>query len=476
MKQKLIKFTEFANSLYPHEVDYLLSVQQFATNENLKILNLINYNSKNPRNTLPYDGSLDKRKYSYVKNWIEKNLNSIDVDYYYEWLIGIEKKVMTDSIMPEEERDLLEKTLTTSSTHYYFIRFYELLQHYRDYLLIRIRNQYYEPVSEYLEKYKDQYQLVTELNKKLNTATLDIIKQHSASAITTESKQWGKFLKETFFDKKLDGYTRYRAVVRLTFLYYNYRDFDKLKSVYETLDKMFKTDIFYSKRILANYYANRAMMHSKLRELDEAEKYGYLSIRQHNSDYLFYLLNLCGVLLKEKKNNEALSLMTESIPELKKTNSYYYKIGFVAFYIKTLLANKMTEKAVSYAETFLDGYKKDILKHRWHLFFSEYIRALFQAEKYSKILSITKRYNLVNKEKQFIGKAKYLPIIYWYSTVASYIEGAISEKKLKETIIKSGQSLIKNKYKSIKINELLDELSGPLPKITKEINVKLSFN
>ena len=94
---------------------------------------------------------------------------------------------------------------------------------------------------------------------------------------------------------------------------------------------------------------------------------------------------------------------------------------------------------------------------------------MIQAEKYSKILSITKRYNLVNKEKQFIGKAKYLPIIYWYSTVAGYIEGALSEKKLKETIIKSGHSLIKHKYKSIKINELLDELSGPLPKITKEI-------
>ena len=41
MKQKLSKFTEFANSLFPHEIDYLLSVQQFATDENLKILNLI---------------------------------------------------------------------------------------------------------------------------------------------------------------------------------------------------------------------------------------------------------------------------------------------------------------------------------------------------------------------------------------------------------------------------------------------------
>lgn len=473
MKQKLTKFTDFANSLYPHETDYLLSVQQFATPENLKILNLINYNCKNPLNTLPYDGSLDKRKYSYVKNWVIQKLNEIDVDYYYERLIAIEKQVMTDSIMPEEEKDLLEKTSTTTHRHYYFIRFYELLQHYRDYLLIRVRNQYYIPISEYLEKYKDNYQQSLELNKKLNSATLDIIKQHSASANKTESKHWETFLKQTFSDEELDGYTRYRAVVRLTFLYYNYREFDKLRSIYDTLDKMFTTDIFYSKRILSNYYANRAMMHSKLRELDLAEKYGFLSIRQHNSDYLFYLLNLCGVLLKRKKNKEALKLMTTSVPELKKTNSFYYKIGFVAFYIRTLLANDMIDKAVSYAETFLDGYKKEILKHRWHLFFSEYIRALFKAEKYAKVLSITKRYNLVNKEKQFIGKARYLPIIYWYSTAASYIEGAIAEKRLQETIIKSGQSLQKHKYKSIKINELLDELASSLPEITKNIKKEI---
>jgi hypothetical protein len=473
MKQKLNKFSDFANSLYPHEIDYLLSVQHFATEENLKILNLINYNSKNPLNLLPYDGSLDKRKYSYIKNWIEKNLNNIDVDYYYEWLIGIEKQVMTDSILPDEEKDLLEQTKSTTNTHYYFIRFYELLQHYRDYLLIRVRNQYYEPISEYLEKYQEQYQASTERNKQLNSATIDIVKQHSTTS--TESKQWGNFLQSTFLNDDLDGYTRYRAVVRLTFLYYNYREFDKLKSIYDTLDKMFKADIFYSKRILANYYANRAMMHSKLNELDDAEKYGYLSIRQNNSDYLFYLLNLCGVLLKSKKNKEAYSLMTESIPELKKTNSYYYKIGFVSFYIKTLLANKNIDKAVSYADSFFEGYKKEILKYRWHLFFCSYIRALFQAEKYSKILTISKRYNLINKEKQFIGRAKYLPIIFWHSTVANYFEGGISEEKLESTIIKSGQSLIQHKYKSIKINELLNELSESNPKIFKKIKKEINL-
>jgi bifunctional DNA-binding transcriptional regulator/antitoxin component of YhaV-PrlF toxin-antitoxin module len=473
MKQKLNKFSDFANSLYPHEIEYLLSVQQFAISDNLKILNLINYNSKNPLNIIPYDTSLDKRKYSYLKNWIEKNLLDINVDRYFEWLLNIEKQVMMDAVTPEEEKELLAEITKTSDSSYYFIRFYELLQHYRDYLLIRVRNQLYEPVLDYLNKYRESYSRSTEINKKLNSATIDIIKQHAST--TTESKQWEKFLKKTFLDEKLDGFTRYRSIVRLTFLYYNYREFDKLKDIYSILDKMFKTNVFYSKRILANYYANRAMMHSKLNELDLAEKYGYLSIRQHNSDYLFYLLNLCGVLLKKGKNKEAYQLMSDSIPELKKTSSYYNKIGFVSFYINTLLANQYIDKAVSYAETFFNGYKKEILKHRWHLFFSSYIRALFQAKKFVKLLSITKRYNLVNKEKQNIGRAKYLPILFWYSTAADYLDGNISEDQLEAIIIKSGQSLIKHKYKSIKIMELINELNDVNPLIFKKIRGEINL-
>lgn len=472
MKQKLTNFNEFANLLFPHEVDYLLSVQNFATEENLKILNLINYNSKNPLNTLPFDGTIDKRKYSYMKKWIVKCLNNIDVDLYFDWLIKIEKQIMIDSILPDEEKELLDMTKKIFNNHYYFIRFYELLQHYRDYLLIRVRNQYYEPIEEYLEKYQTFYLDTIEINKKLNIATIEIIKQHSSNDI--ETIQWEDFLKEIFFDSYLDGFTRYRAVVRLTFLYYNYREFDKLKSVYNSLDRMFKTEVFYSKRILANYYANRAMMHLKLNELAEAEKYGYLSVRQHNSDFLLYLVNLCGVLLKSEKNNQAYKLMSSYIPELKKTNSFYYKIGFVAYYIKTLLSINLVEKAVNYAEIFFESNKKEVLKYRWHMFFGAYIRALFKAEKFEKIISIYKRYDLINKEKQFIGKARYLPIIFWYVSVSTYMLGNISEKNLCDIIMKSSKELKKNDYKSSKIIELLLEFSGTIPQIVKKIKTDLS--
>ncbi|MFC7669581.1 hypothetical protein ACFQT0_21095 [Hymenobacter humi] len=51
-------------------------------------------------------------------------------------------------------------------------------------------------------------------------------------------------------------------MVRLTFLYFNYSEFDKLKAVYEALDGMLRQGMFYSRRILFNYYANSVLLHS----------------------------------------------------------------------------------------------------------------------------------------------------------------------------------------------------------------------
>jgi hypothetical protein len=467
MRNKLSTFSEFANTLYPHEAEYLLSVQQFNKADNLKVVNLIIYNSKNPLNLQPYSTAIDKRTYSYIKKWIEDTLSKVDVDLFYNWLIEIEKQVMSDSILPEEEKVLLEKSTIIDSTHYYFIRFYQVLQHYRDYLMVRNRTRYYEEITSYLDKYNNQYVRSVGLNNELNAAAEKVVFQLTKT--NDEFVLWENLFRDIYFDLSLDGYTRYRAVVRLTILYYYAREFDKLRTVYEHLDIQFKTNIFYSKRILANYYANRAMMHSKLNELDDAEKYGYLSIRQHNSDFLFYLVSLCGVLLKKSKNTEALHLMTNSISELKNTISFYYKIGFVSFYIKTLDASNLHEKAVSYATTFFEGYKSEIFKFRWHLFFSSFMQVLIRAEKYSKAISYTRRYKLVAKEKQSSDKGAYLPIIFWYTLLAEYMEGITSLEKFKASIISSGKELIKQKYQSRKVFELLDKMAFVLPNEIKEI-------
>jgi hypothetical protein len=467
MHNKLSKFSEFANALYPHELDYLLSIQKFEHSENLKILNLINYNSKNPGNLLPYDATLDKRRYSYMKNWIESSLQARDVDHFYDWLIHFEKKVLTDMIELDEEKELLKKAQTIDATQYYFIRFYELMRYYRDYLLIRNRTDYYHAIQDYLRDNHEQYQAAVDLNTMLNRASEDIVGQYFDSR--TESRQWEQFLQDVFFNTHIDGYTRYRSAVRLTYMYYNYRDFGNLRSIYDELDRSFQAGVFYSRRILANYYANRAMMHSKLGELKEAEKYAYLSIRHENSDYIFYLLNLCGVLLRSNKNKAALTIMQQSIPKLRKTANFYYRIGFAAFYIKTLTANHLFKEAADYAETFHSTYKKEISKNRWHLFYSTYFQALSHCENYSKILALSRRYKLVEKEKQQTGKARYLPVLLWYNTVADYMEGHIPAGMLEQTIIRSCNLLVQNNYKINKIKDLLHELSQFVPDAFRNI-------
>jgi hypothetical protein len=474
MRNKLSTFSEFANSLYPHETDYLLSIQQFSKSDNLKILNLINYNSKNPLNRLPFDSSIDKRSYSYMKNWINESLSKADVDLFYDWLLSIERSVMSDSITPEEEKELMEQTLNTNTSRYYFIRFYQVIQHYRDYLIVRSRIRYYTQVTEFLNNFHEQYIHVIGLNNEMNIAAELIVNQIPAN--DEQFLRLEKLFTEIYYDQSIDGYTRYRAAVRLTILYYTNREFDRLVSVYEHLDQQFRTDLFYSKRILANYYHNRAMMHSKLKDLDLAEKYGFLSIRKKNSDYLFYLVSLCGILLSRGKNSKALKIMSESIPELKNTNSFHSKIGFASFYIKTLSANDQVDKAISYGTTFFEGYKKEIFEFRWHLFFSSFMQALLKAEKYSKIISLSRRYNLVNKEKQFIGKAMYLPVILWYNTLSEYMEGSINYDKFEDIILKSGTNLISSKYKSQKISELLNDLAFNLPSEIKSIQSKLGIS
>jgi len=472
MRLKLVTFADYINLLFPHELDYLLAVQNFSKPTNVKILQNIYHNCTNKQTPIPFDIRVDKRTYSYLKNWMIETLTRIDVDVYFEWLTTVEQQVMADSITPDDEANIMANLSKIVPTHYYFIRFFELLQYYRDYLLVRNRTKYYKVVSDYLEKYRTQFLKVSELNNQMNLATVQIVKNEEFRYESNEQSE--ELLKKIYFDDSLDGYTRYRAVVRLTIYFYNNRQFDQLLLVYDHLDHLFKTPLFYSKRILANYYANRAMLHSKLNELKQSEMYGYLSIQNKNSDYLFYLVNLCGVLLKQGKKAEALELMNRSIPELKKTNSYYYKIGFVAFYIKTLLINHQVEKAVNYGSGFFDAYKKEIFEHRWHLFFSSYLQALIRFEKYSRVLSLCRRYKLVTKEKQFIGKAVYLPIIQWYSLLAEYMEGIITNEKLIASIVKSSQSLVENKYRSRKIMELLDELSGNFPNEIKKIKEELN--
>ncbi|WP_462280339.1 hypothetical protein [Salinivirga cyanobacteriivorans] len=471
MRAQLESFTNFAHALYPHEIHYLLADNHLQGEDSLRILQLIHYNSQNPANRLPFDPSIDKRKYSNLKKWIQQKLERLDVDRFFAWIKDLEQKIMTDAISADEEKALIQYLNKVNPNQYYFPQFYELVQNFRDFLIIRIRMIYYTQVSNFLEKHQQLYKRIVATNNKLNNASFDIIQQYSSS--TQESEQWIKFLTKTFRNEQLDGYTRYRAVVRLLYVYYNYRRFDDMKAITDELDRVLKSPHFYSKRILANFYANRAMMHQKRGELEKAAEYGYLSVRQKNSDYLFYVNNLCGILLKQQKYKDALKLMQNAIVELKKTNSFYNRVGFVSLYLRTLMLNGKVEQAESYGETFSHTYRKEIFEHRWHTFYTAYLQTLLAQHKYKKILTTIRRSHLVDKEREFLGKARYLPTIQWYYWVSSYLETEANLPDTRERLVQSITEMKRNKHKEKKIRELIGEVKPHIPDIiaNKEFSV-----
>ncbi|MGC8866171.1 MAG: tetratricopeptide repeat protein [Bacteroidales bacterium] len=476
MKDKLRTFSDFSQSLFPHEIDYLLSIQQFQKEENLKILQIIHHNAHHPGQSRPLDPPIDKRTYSYMKNWIQENLRKNDVDVFYDWLTGIERSIMNDDIETGAEKDLLHVMDNMQPTAYYFMKFFRVIQHYRDYLIVRNRVVNYQRVSAFLARYSDHYLRSQTINNKMNEAAEKVI--FKKVRIPEEFQVWEQLFASTYYDETIDGYTRYRALVRLTILYYTHREFDKLKGVYQHLDEQFKTPVFYSRRILANYYANKAMMHSKLGELDEAERFGRLSLMYRNNDYLFYLINLMDVLLKAGKNREALQIMNEAVEEFRQSGNHYYRIGYAAYYIRTLLANGQKNRAVEYAETFLQGYKDEIMEFRWHLFFSAFLDALFRCEKYGRITTLVSRFKLVAREKQLQGTNQYLPVIQLFHTASEYMQGSLSAEAAYRNINQLITGLGQNRFRSKKTLELLQTLEKAIPdliaRLKSEVPASLS--
>jgi tetratricopeptide (TPR) repeat protein len=139
-----------------------------------------------------------------------------------------------------------------------------------------------------------------EVREQLFFATQDLTQQYTSGSLNT--KHWEEKLLSFMYSEKLDGRNRYNAFVRLVFLYFNYKEYDKAKKIFDQVDEYFKQGQMYSRRILFNYYANRVILHSNLDDLDKAEYYAYLSVKQENSDRLFYLNNLIAILLKKDKN------------------------------------------------------------------------------------------------------------------------------------------------------------------------------
>lgn len=463
MRSKLQKFNDFAQSLLPHETSYLLDIQQFEDEKRLEILRQIDHNCRNIHQFTPFDEELDKRKFSNLKTWITERLAAIDVDAHFEWMSGLEHKIMTDSILPEEEKQLLREIRHFKHPSFYFVKFFELVVHYRHFLLIRLRYADHELANEFIKRYDPMYQHSLMTNEKLHQATLDIVNQYAGD--NSESIQWERWLSDVFYDEKLDGHNRYLALVRLIFIGFNYRNFEPLLEKFNYLDELFRQGRYYSKRLLLNYYSNSLLLYSKFQDFDKAAYYGYLSLRSKNHDFLFYATNLAAVLLRQEKKEEALRVMKEAYPEMKVTPNFHAKVGFVAFFIKCLNKNERYKNAENYANSFLRAYKKEIFEYRWHIFFTAFLETLLALKDYKKMIRLIRQNRLLELEKKYKSRANYLPTLLWYNAVAEYKEMTLDEESLYQLMAEQIKTLKDHPDRAPQVADLLQELKSHIPKV-----------
>jgi hypothetical protein len=474
VRVKLQKFGEFAASLLPHETSYLLAVQQFEDDIKLGILRQMHEQCVRNQQSHSFDTTIDKRKYSNLKQWIEERLASIDVDERFEWISRMERNIMTDAIDPQEEKVLLKSIRDYGEPDFYFMKFYELVQVYRHFLLIRMRHAHHRIANDFLKTYRDRYAYSKEIFERMHEATEDIVNQYAKNS--AQSLHWENWLTEVYYNEQLDGLNRYFALVRLTFIYFNYRKFEKLSEKYDYIDQLFLKGTYYSRRLLLNYYGNRLLLHTHFQEYAKAAYYGYLSIRDKTSDYIFYVNNLTAVLLRQHKYEEALQLMRQAYPEMKTAAGFHNRVGFVALYLKCLNYNGQYRNAENYAESFLSVYRKEIFEYRWHIFFAAYLEAMLKQGKYARILKMVKKHQLLEREAQYAKNANYLPTLLWYHAMAAYQESLITKEALTHQLVNSISSLSKPDGKQHQLNELLEAAYPLIPGIVKRIRDNLSLS
>lgn len=432
MKSKLVKFNQYISTLLPHETAYLLEIQQFADSIKHQILIQAHTYTTNPTLAPQFDESLDKRKYSSLKAWIQEKLEAIDVDAQYAWIAATQQAILNDSIEPIQEKAIFRKIKSYVHPIFFFRSFYEMLKEYRHFLLVRMRYADHHSVDEFLSQYAQAYVDSVATDEKIHVATKDIVDHYSLRS--SGSNQWEEWLKEVYYNPQMDGLNRYLALIRLIFIAFNYRKLETLSEQFEYQDKLFRDGTFYSKRLLINYYSNRLLFYSKLKELEQAEYFGRLSLRYKTHDFLYYTTNLAAILLRLKKYQDALVVMKRAYPDMKETYNYHNKLGYIAFYVKCLNKNQQFKNAENFAVTILKAFRKEIFEYRWHLFFTAYLESLLNQQQFKKIIKVIRQQHLLDYDQKYKQNPSYLPSIPWYYALAQFKEGLIEEKKLTQLI------------------------------------------
>lgn len=157
--------------------------------------------------------------------------------------------------------------------------------------------------------------------------------------------------------------------------------------------------------------------------------------------------------------------MRKAAPEMKVTKNFHNKIGYVAFYIKALNSNNLSKNAENYADTFLKAYE-EVLRFRWHLFFSVYLETLLFRKNHMKLLNLARKYKLPEKDKIYQARANYLPVIPWLIGLANYRSELITKKELILTLKESTEQLSDAQKSLPSFKNLVEDFKVFIPEIT----------
>jgi hypothetical protein len=463
MKIKLKKFTAISKSILPNEAHYLTKIANFQDAEKNEIFNRVIENATSQNTFKTFDENIDKRKYNYIKTWIAKKLELIDVDRATEWIMRYKMNILTDTITSQEEHHLLNYLSSFKDLEYNFQNLFELALEYRSYLLIRMRYKDHNIINQFIENFTVAYEKSKKINQKLYIATTEITKQYSN--YTNETKYWEKWLSKVFNTQSIDGKNRYQAFILMAFMYTNYNDHARLKKIFDEIDHYFSNGEMYSRRLLCNYYASRLLLHSKINELERAEYFGLLSIRQDNDDTLLYVNNLIGILIKNHKHKQAFKLLERFRKLYESTHNYHQKTSYISYNIRLLAHNNQLLQAENIGRHFLKKHDVEILKHRWHHFFTSYFNVLLAKEKYYDIITLFSKYNLEEKELERSKKSNYIPNLSWCYALAKYMEGKINDTKLYTELIAPTSKVTLSQEQQKLILETIEKYSEIAPEI-----------
>ena len=130
---------------------------------------------------------------------------------------------------------------------------------------------------------------------------------------------------------------------------------------------------------------------------------------------------------------------------------------------KTFALEEKNNLAEATAKTFLMKYKNQVLKHRWHHFFTSYINVLVIQEKYIEVLKLAAKFNLIEKEKERQKQSNYVPNISWSISLSRYMEGKINSARLLDEIKAPLKNIQPTKNQKQLMIKVIDTLSNNLP-------------